>query len=215
MDVIVSYLERRPYIFELIVAADGIDGTCERVERRARTDARVRLAASVQRRGKGRAVRDAVTLARGRLIGYVDADGKTPVEEIEKLRDCLEQGFDLALGSRALPGSRVEGRRPLHRRLGSALFAAIVPRLFGLDGIRDTQCGLKLFRAEVARDLFSRQRVDGYMFDVELLMLARASGYRICEVPIRWGDDGDSRLDPLKGSLRIVADLLRIRAGTR
>lgn len=215
LDAIVSYLERGPNAFEIIVAVDGVDATRDEAERKARVDARIRVTGSPARRGKGRAVREGVALARGRLIGYLDADGKTPVEELAKLLPWLAQGWDAAVGSRAMPESRVEAPRRLHRRLGSAVFGALVRRFLGLREVRDAQCGFKLFRAEVARDLFAHQKVDGYLFDVELLMLARARGYRIREVAIRWRDDGDSRFDPLSGSLRILADLVRIRVSAR
>jgi dolichyl-phosphate beta-glucosyltransferase len=214
LDAIVSYLDAAPLGFEVIVAADGADATRERALEKARTDPRISVSASLQRRGKGRAIRESVALARGRLVGYIDADGKVPADEVVRLLPLFAEGWDVVVGSRALPGSRIEGRRPLHRRLGSALFVALL-RLLGIDGARDTQCGLKLFRADVARDLFARQRIDGYMFDVELLMLARAAGYRVREVPIRWRSEGDSRLDPIKGSWQILADLFRIRASLR
>jgi dolichyl-phosphate beta-glucosyltransferase len=210
LDAIVSYLERGPNAFEVIVAADGDDATRDEAERRAREDPRVRVTASAARRGKGRAVREAVRLARGRLIGYMDADGKTPVEELEKLLPWLAQDWDVVVGSRALPGSRLESRRRPHRTLGSLVFRALVRGVLGLRDVRDTQCGFKLFRAEAARDLFARQHVDGYLFDLELLLLARASGYRIREVAIRWRDDRDSRFDALAGSAGILRDLLRI-----
>ena len=215
LDSIVSHLAGKPYGFEVIVAADGKDGTRTRALERAGSDGRILVTGSVARRGKGRAVREAVAIARGCLIGYMDADGKASVEELEKLRPWLEAGWDLAVGSRALPESRIEGRRRLYRRLGSAVFAALVRGLLGLREVRDTQCGLKLFRREVARDLFAAQRIDGYMFDVELLCLASARGYRVREVPIRWRADEDSRLELIGGSFRILADLLRIRAGLR
>jgi glycosyltransferase involved in cell wall biosynthesis len=210
LDAIVSYLERGPNTFEIIVAADGDDATRGEAERRARADPRIVLTGSPARRGKGRAVREGVALARGRLIGYLDGDGQVPVEELAKLLCWLEAGWDIAVGSRALPGSRIEGRRPLHRRVGSTVFGALVRRFCGLRALRDTQCGLKVFRAEVARELFARQRIDGYLFDVELLVHARARGYRTREVAIRWRADGDSRFDALSGSPRILLDLARI-----
>ena len=215
LEAILSYLERQPYRFELIVAADGDDGTRERALGCARGDERVVVTGASARRGKGRAVREAAALARGRLLGYVDADGKVPIEEIERVIPWLERGCDVAIGSRALPASRVGCRRPLHRRCGSRVFAALVHGLIGLRDIRDTQCGFKFFRREAARELFARQRTDGYLFDVELLCLARSLGYRVREVPIRWRDDGDSRLDLATGGLPLLRDLWRIRAAFR
>src|SRR5206468_6105206 len=115
-------------------------------------------------------------------------------------------------GSRGLAESRIEVPQPLHRRLGSKAFGLVMHLLLGLWDIHDTQCGFKFFRGPVARDLFGRQRIDGYMFDVEVLHLAARSGYRIKEVGVRWRDDRDSRLALLAGHWQNLVDLLRIRA---
>jgi dolichyl-phosphate beta-glucosyltransferase len=124
----------------------------------------------------------------------------------------------VVIGSRALADSRIEKPQPLYRRLGSRGFHVLMRTVVGLSGITDTQCGFKFFRRDVALDLFRRQRIDGYMFDVEILYLARRAGYRIAQVPVRWRDDGDSRLALLSGNFRNVVDLFRIRfsgAGSR
>ena len=210
LDAIVSHLQRRPGAFEIIVAVDGVDASSQEAERRARADPRIVVVGSPVRRGKGRAVREGIALARGRLIGYLDADGKVPVEELDKLLEPFEEEWDVAVGSRALRESRVAGRRPWHRRVGSAVFGVLVRRCFGLRNVHDTQCGMKIFRAEVARELFARQVVDGYLFDLEVLLLAAANGYRVREVAVRWHDDGDSRFDVLTGGPRILVDLVRI-----
>jgi dolichyl-phosphate beta-glucosyltransferase len=208
-----DYLDAQPYAYEIIVAADGNDGTRELVAGLAAQDPRLSVLGSSQRGGKGRGVREGMAISRGEVLGFVDADGKTPIQDIEKLLPWLEQGFDLAIGSRGLLDSRVEVRQPLHRRVGSRLFGILVHGLLSLPHVRDTQCGFKFFRGSVARDLFSRQRIDGYMFDIELLHLAARSGYRVKEVGVRWRDDADSRLQLFLGNLRNLADLLRIRFG--
>ena len=150
--------------------------------------------------------------ARGRLVGFVDADDKTPIEDLAGLLPWLDRGYDVVIGSRAMAESRIERRPPLHRRVGSRLFGLGLRLLLGLRGLRDTQCGFKVFRGDVARELFARQRIDGYMFDVEVLRLAEGRGHRIKEVGVRWRDDGDSRLDLVAGNWRNLVDLLRIRA---
>jgi dolichyl-phosphate beta-glucosyltransferase len=118
------------------------------------------------------------------------------------------------IGSRALRESRIERRQPLYRRLGSRGFSVFMHTVVGLPGIVDTQCGFKFFQRRAALDLFSRQKIDGYMFDVEILYLAQKAGYRIAQVPIRWRDDGDSRLVLLGGNVRNVIDIFRIRFGS-
>ena len=206
-----AYLDRQGYGYEIIVAADGDDGTREKVAEVAAGDARVSAIGSVRRGGKGKGVREGVLRARGRFIGFIDADYKTPIEELDKLMPFLRDGCDVVIGSRAVGDSRIERAQPLYRRVGSKVFARVMRTLVGLHGVADTQCGFKFFQRRVARDLFGRQRIDGYMFDVEILRLALRSGYRVKEVGVRWADDGDSRYDPVGGTLKNAKELLRIR----
>jgi dolichyl-phosphate beta-glucosyltransferase len=198
---------------EVIVSADGDDGTRDVVRRLAKDESRLSVIGTNERRGKGRGIREGVRMARGGVIGFVDADNKTPISEFDRFAGPLADGFDLVIGSRGLRESRVERPQPLYRRVGSKVFAVGMHMLVGLDEIVDTQCGFKFFRGDVARDLFSRQRIDGYMFDVEILYLAKRSGYRVAQVPVRWRDDADSRLQLVRGNLQNAADLLRIRLG--
>ena len=102
-------------------------------------------------------------------------------------------------------------RQPLYRHVGGQAFRIVMHAVVGLPKVRDTQCGFKFFPRAVALDLFERQKIDGYMFDVEILVLAWRLGYRIQEIPVRWRDDGDSRLQVISGNLRNARDLLRIR----
>jgi glycosyltransferase involved in cell wall biosynthesis len=205
------YLDQQGYPYEILVAADGDDGTREQAAEVAAGDARVRVLGSPGRSGKGRGIRLATAEAAGQFIGFTDADYKTPIEELAKVMPWFDQGYDVVIGSRGVPSSRIEIGAPLHRRIGSRLFGLGMHLTVGLWGIHDTQCGFKFFRGEVARDLFRRQRIDGYMFDVEVLHLAQCSGYRIKEVGIRWRDDGDSRLQLVRGNWRNFLDVLRIR----
>jgi dolichyl-phosphate beta-glucosyltransferase len=201
----------RSYTYEIIVSADGNDGTRKLVADVAARDSRLQVIGRVERGGKGRAIREGVKRARGEIIGFVDADYKTPIEEIDKLLPWLHRGYDLSIGSRAVADSRIEVRQPVVRRLGSNAFALAMHLVIGLWNVRDTQCGFKFFRAAVARDLFARQRINGYMFDIEVLYLAQIAGYRLKEVGIRWRDDGDSRLRLIAGNWRNFVDILRIR----
>ena len=146
-----------------------------------------------ERLGKGRGVREAAALATGEIIGYADADYKVPIEEFDKIAPLLAD-YDVVTGSRALNRALIERKQPLYRRIGSRGFAVFMQTLVGLRGITDSQCGFKFFRRRVALELFRCQKIDGYMFDVELLALALWFGYKVKEVPIRWRDDGDSRL---------------------
>ncbi len=208
---ICSYLEQRRYSFELLVSADGEDGTREIAAKLAAQDARISVFGSRTRGGKGLGIRNGVARASGSIVGFADADDKVPIAELDKLLPWFSRGYEIVIGSRAVAEAHLEVPPPLHRRLGSRAFAVAMHTLIGLWDIHDTQCGFKFFVQPVARALFTHQRVNGYMFDVEILHLAKRWGYRIKEVGVRWRDDGDTRLQLIAGNWRNMLDLLRIR----
>jgi dolichyl-phosphate beta-glucosyltransferase len=196
----VRYFDSRKLRYEIIVAADG---------EMAVANPALRVTGADARRGKGLGIREAVAIATGRTIGYADADNKVPIDEFDKFHPLLLAGVDAVIGSRNR-GATIERAQPLYRRVGSRGFHYFMQTVVGLPGINDTQCGFKFFQHAVAKELFRRQRIDGYMFDVEILAIARRLRYRIEQVPIRWRDDADSRLDLVTGNLRNVRDIFRI-----
>ena len=206
-----TFLDQQDYTYEVIVTADGDDTTPELVDTLAQEWPQLRLSARRGRYGKGAGVRRGMRLARGQILGFVDADNKTPIDELLNLLPWLAQGFDVVIGSRAMLDSRVEIAQPAYRRVGSRLFAVGLHAIVGLSHIRDTQCGFKFFSRLAAAEIFQRTRIDGYMCDVEILWLAQRLGLRVKEVGVRWRDDGDSRLELLAGNTRNLIDLLRIR----
>lgn len=208
-----QYLDRQPYSYEVLVGADGDDGCREVVAELATADPRLQVYGSADRGGKGKAIRIGVGRARGQVIGFADADYKTPIEEVDKVLPWLERGYDLVIGSRGTADATIRVKQPWFRRVGSWAFGVGMRTVTGLRGISDTQCGFKFFHRAVARDLFGRQQIDGYMFDVEILYLAQKAGYRIKEVGVSWQDDGDSRLELVAGNWRNFKDVLRIRFG--
>jgi dolichyl-phosphate beta-glucosyltransferase len=207
----VQYFAGRRQACEIIVAADGTDGTREAAQRLVPAHPYIRVIGSPERRGKGHGIRQAVRIATGDVIGFSDADNKTPISEFDTFEPRLRAGVEVVIGSRGARGARIEKAQPLYRRVGSRGFAVFMQTVTGLRGIVDTQCGFKFFQGAVARDLFQQQRIDGYMFDVEILYIARLRGYRIEEVPVRWRDDGDSRLNLVAGNIRNVRDIMGIR----
>jgi glycosyltransferase involved in cell wall biosynthesis len=211
----VTYFRSRQLTYEIVVAADGDDGTREIVAELGRKDPAIRAIGESARRGKGRGIREAVQIATGAIVGFADADNKVPIEEYDNFVPVFAEGYPMAIGSRALARSRIERSQPWYRRIGSKGFGIFMRIATGLNGISDTQCGFKFFRRDVAKRLFALQKIDDYMYDVEILLLAQYLGYQVREVPVRWRDDGDSRLQLVRGNLRNFRDIVRLRAQTR
>ena len=207
----VDYFTERQYSYEIIAAIDGDDGARELVAEMGKSNPAIKVTGHSDRSGKGRGIREAIRISTGSVIGYADADYKVPIEEFDKIHPLLAQGYDVVIGSRGLAKSVIERKQPLYRRLGSRGFAVFMRTVVGLAGISDTQCGFKFFTRDAALRLFAAQKIDGYMFDVEILAIAQLYGYRIAETPIRWQDDGDSRLQLFRGNVRNVIDIFRIR----
>jgi len=195
---------------DVIVVDDGsTDGTFDLV--RARNDGGIPLRALRldRNRGKGAAVQAGMLAARGPLALLSDADMATPFEDVARLAAAVQGGADVAIGSRALPSSDILVHQPGHRELMGKSFNRALRLLTGLP-YRDTQCGFKLFRLPTARRLFELQRVSGFAYDVELLVLARQLGLSVAEVGVRWSDDRETTVKIFSASSRMALDLLRI-----
>jgi len=208
---VVAYFDGRGEAYEVLVVDDGsADATSERVREIERAHPTVRLETFEQNHGKGFAVRAGMQTARGALRLMADADGATPIAEVERLEAAIRAGGDLAVGSRALRDQSVARRVRPHRQLVGNAFNLVV-RALGVWDVTDTQCGFKLFRGEVAADLFGALCTEGFGFDVELLLLAQRRGYRIVEVPITWIDQPGSRVSVLKEGPRMLAQVIAAR----
>ncbi|MDI6845511.1 MAG: glycosyltransferase family 2 protein [Candidatus Saccharicenans sp.] len=209
--LIKDYLESRKIEAEVILVDDGSQDRTAGVAREVMADyPRFRLIQLPVNRGKGAAVRTGMLEASGELILFTDADLSTPIEEMEKLLPLAREGYEVVIGSRALPGSEIKKRQGwLRERMGK--FFNLLVRLLVLGGFRDTQCGFKLFRREAARNVFSRLQTDGFAFDVEALVLALSAGYRVAEVPVVWINHPESRVRLFRSSLKMFCELLKIR----
>jgi dolichyl-phosphate beta-glucosyltransferase len=208
---VVNYLGRRPEPFEVLVVDDGSrDATAAFVARFAAEDRRVRLLQYGSNRGKGFAVRYGMLRARGERVLMSDADLSTPIEELPKLTAALDARADIAIGCRVLPESCLAVRQPPLRELIGRTFNLVV-RVLAVPGIRDTQCGFKLFTRAAASDIFAVLTVDHWCFDVEALLVARKMGYHIREVPITWVNEENTKVNVLRDLAQTALDLGRIR----
>jgi len=178
-----------------------------------RSAGRLRAICYGPNRGKGCAVRTGMLAARGEVRMFADAGLCVPFRDTAAGLAALGRGCDVAIGSRKLADSRVVQPPARYRQWGSRVFGAVVRRIMGLGGLHDTQCGFKFYTARAAEELFGASRIDGFMFDAEILILARRRGLKICEFPVQWRADPDSRYRPLAGSLRNLVELARIKFG--
>jgi len=208
---ILEYLELQDISYEIIVVDDGShDLTAEVVDRFKQENVRVKLIRLSRNGGKGCAVRAGMLQASGKLRLFADADGATPIAELERLQKAIDSGADVAIASRAMKDDSCIINAHLHRKVIGRVFHYIVTTLT-VKGIHDTQCGFKLFTAEAAQAVFPLQRIDDFGFDVEILYLCQRYGYRIAEVPVNWTDIAGSKVSLIRDSLRMFADIFRIR----
>lgn len=200
-----NFLKSRPGGFEVVVVDDGSsDGTAAMAENYG-----CRVIRHPCNLGKGAAVKTGVLVSKGDTVLVTDADLAAPVTELPKLEAVLERGADIAIGSREAPGAVVK-RAGFKRKLAGKVFNLMVRLLTGLP-YRDTQCGFKLFTREAADVLFSLARCEGYAFDVEVLLLARESGFKVGEVGVAWRDMPGSKVRLLRDGRRMFRELWDIR----
>ncbi len=218
LDEVLAYLQKQSFAWEVILSDDGsTDNTVELLEKFAKRHAGVRVLQNPHQ-GKGPTVTAGMLAATGKYRLFTDFDQSTPLSEFEKFEPFFDDGYDVVIGSREIQGARRKDE-PIHRHIMGKGFNMLV-QFVAVPGIHDTQCGFKLFSAEATEKLFPRLRVYGAKkrqdaftgaFDVELLLLARHFKYRIAEVPVEWNHHETDRVSPLKDSIRMLVDVLRIR----
>jgi dolichyl-phosphate beta-glucosyltransferase len=205
---IVDFVQKQSEPMEVIVVENGSrDRTTEIAEGFAAEHPYIRVLHSAK--GKGAAVRAGMLAGRGRYLFMCDSDLSMPIRELRKFLPPQCQDYDVAIGSREGPGAR-RFNEPGYRHLMGRVFNFVV-RVLAVPGFQDTQCGFKSFRREVAQEVFAEQTMVGWSFDVEALYVALRRGYEVIPIGIDWYFDADSRINPVRDTMRMVRDLLRIR----
>lgn len=206
LDKILAYKNEHELDLNVVVVDDGsTDSTVEIVKSK-----NIQVIQQIKNQGKGAAVRRGMLEADGDIILFSDADLSTPIYEIEKLLPYFYDGYDICIGSRALKDELIKEHQPWYREFMGKTFNRIVQTLV-LKGIQDTQCGFKAFTKESARKIFRKSRIDGFAFDVEALYLASRYNFKVKEIPVEWYNDERSKVDPIKDSLKMLGEILKIR----
>ncbi len=213
LEKIQRFLEQQTYAAEVIVVENGSRDRTLQIAREFAAKHPSFRALHEERRGKGNAVRTGMLAAAGEYRFICDADLSMPIEQVNRFLPPQLESMDVAIASREAPGS-VRYNEPEYRHLTGRVFNTLV-RWLALPGLQDTQCGFKCFRAAVAADVFQRQTIDGWTFDVEVLYVARRHGYKIQEIPIDWYFNPESKVRVLRDSWQMFKDLLKIRANGR
>jgi len=211
LEVIRKHLDLAGRPYEVLVVDDGSsDGTRQMVEGVRVGWPQLQLIVFERNQGKGAAVQAGMLQAVGRLRLFSDADLSTPISEMGKLETAIANGAGVAIGSRALPESQVELHQPLYRELMGKTYNQALRRLV-LPGLRDTQCGFKMFTAAAAVSCFTPLRTPGFGFDAEVLLRARVQAIPIAEIPVIWRNAVGTRVSSLRDGGLMLADLVRLR----
>lgn len=208
---VLEYVHSRGLQAEIIVVNDGsTDDTAEVVRGFAADNPMVVLLENPGNRGKGYTVRNGMLHAKGAVSLFSDADLSSPITEADKLFAALAEGADVAIGSRWLKRELQTERQPLHRQLYGRLFNLGLQLVLGLR-YTDTQCGFKAFKRQALQVIFTRQQIERWGFDPELLFLARKFKLKTTEVPVEWAHDHRSKINPLRDGMKMGVEVLKIR----
>lgn len=161
------------------------------------------------RQGKGAAVRKGMLNGNGEYLFICDADLSMPIEQVNKFLPPVIDRYDVAIASREIKGAQRIGE-PQYRHLMGRVFNLIV-RVLAIPHIQDTQCGFKVFQRNAARDVFALQTIDGWGFDVEVLFIALKRKYKLIEVPITWYYKPQTKISPIRDSMKMVFEVLKVR----
>lgn len=210
LEAIAKYEQTKDFKVETIVVADASpDRTAEVAKSYIGKLANLRVIEGKENKGKGGAVREGMLAAQGKYIVFADADNSTPIEQVDKLLQYADK-YPVVIGSRYCDGGKLAIPQSFVRRAGSRALNIVI-QMLAISGIKDTQCGFKLFENKAAQDIFKRQTIFGFSFDVEILAIAKKRGYKIKEAGITWYDNPHSTVNPFKDGFRMVGDAWRVR----
>jgi glycosyltransferase involved in cell wall biosynthesis len=207
---ILDHIHQQQWNVEVVVVDDGSrDATVEVIRRYAAAHPEIRLVQNPGNQGKGYAVRNGMLQARGNIMLFTDADLSSPISEASKLFSALEAGADVAIGSRWLDPSLMFKRQSMQRQVLSRIYHLYLRALLRFP-YRDTQCGFKAFTRRASAMIFPNQRIRRWGFDPEVLYLAHRQGLKVAEVPVAWGHDEGSKINPLRDGMRMGVDGLKV-----
>lgn len=210
LKAVVAYLQRQPYVWEVVVVDDGSkDKTAALVKETSVTEPRVKLLQYGANHGKGYAVRYGMTHTRGEVRVFMDADNSTTLDHLDKFRPLLDMGYDIVIGSRHIAGSDITVHQAKWKELLGNLGNLWI-RFWAVPGIQDTQAGFKVFKGYAADDIFPYLTIDRWGFDVEALAVARLRGYKIAERPIRWVNDPNSKVSA-SAYAEVLKEVVQVR----
>lgn len=211
LDELLRYTQEQNWTVEILVVNDGsTDDTAQIIREYGKLHPQVLLVENPGNRGKGFSVRNGMLHARGDICLFTDADLSSPITEARRLFDAIDQGADIAIGSRWLRSELQTERQPLYRQAFGRIFNLVLRVILGLR-FADTQCGFKAFRRDAAQRIFPLQKIERWGFDPEILFLARRAGLQVDEVPVLWAHSEGTRLNPFRDGFRMFVEVLRIR----
>lgn len=210
LSAIKKYQSEHDFKIETIVVVDGSPDKTGEIAQGYQNDlSNLKVIDRKENKGKGYTVKEGMLKASGKYLLFTDADNSTPFEQVDKLLKYIEM-YEVVIGSRYCKDGKLAHAQPITRIIGGRVLNAII-QLLAVRGIKDTQCGFKLFQREAAKEIFKRETFDRFSFDIEILAIARKLGFRTKEVGITWYDDPHSTVNPIKDGARMIADSWKVR----